>query len=389
MLRFFDTFRTRPSFSARRSGRSYQCRCKRPVFFSNSVCLGCNTALGYEPDLAKVFPIEPIPGGDGWRIAEDIEGASPVYRRCANLYTPAGCNWLLSDLNNLGVTEGLCVACRLNRTIPDLSVPENGILWGKIEAAKRRLVSTLLALEMPVTSRAEDPERGLAFDFLRDREGEPRILTGHANGLITLNIEEARSSTRELIREQMNEPYRTLLGHLRHEVGHYYWDRLIGGTTWIDEFRRLFGDERADYGETMQRYYASGPPLDWPQRFVSAYASSHPFEDWAETWSHILHMADTLGTALSFGLDPRGLDLEVEPFPPTLLYLPDDPGAERFLEFLNSWIALAAVMNEMSRGMGQPDFYPFALPNAAVTKLHFIRVVVNRERARPQTPVAN
>jgi hypothetical protein len=362
-------------------GRAYRCRCGRAIFFQNSRCLACQTELGYEPHLAKLYPIEPIPENREWRIAKEVPGKFVAYRRCANLESPAGCNWLVSDLQRLEVTEGLCIACRLNRTIPDLSVPENGVLWGRIEAAKRRLVSTLLVLEMPVASKNEDPDHGLAFDFLRST-AESRVSTGHSNGLITLDIEEARSSTRERVREKLNEPYRTLLGHFRHEAGHYYWDRLIAGTPRIDEFRRLFGDERADYAEALRRNYAEGPPVDWPGRFISSYASTHPWEDWAETWAHLLHIADILATAMSFGLDPRKLDFEIESFPPELLYQPNEPGAKRFLTFLNSWIALAAVMNEMSRGMGEPDFYPFAMPRTTVAKLHFMYVVVREERER-------
>jgi hypothetical protein len=374
---FFDRF-SKAAPKIARGGRAYKCTCGNPVFFGNSICLKCGSALGYEPHLAAVVAITPIAGTGEWRIEGASKNQDVSYRRCANFNLPAACNWLLSD-HGIGAQEGLCIACRLNRTIPDLSVPENGILWGRFEVAKRRLVSTLLSLEMPVASKEEHP-KGLAFDFLRSPKDGPRVLTSHDNGLITFNIEEADPAVRERIRERLNEPYRTLLGHFRHEVGHYYWDRLIGDTAWIDEFRRLFGDERADYGEALARNYKDGPPADWPQRYVSSYASTHPWEDWAETWAHLLHMSDTLATAWSFGLNPETLDLQVEPYSKDDLYRPDEPNAGRFLRFLNAWIALSAVMNEMSRGMGSPDFYPFALPRAAVQKLHFMTVVVRQER---------
>ncbi len=384
MRRFFELFLPRPTPGMLRSGRSYQCRCGRAVFFENSSCAACNAVLGYEPLLSKVFSIEPIRDGKGWRLAGNEPGACAEYRCCANRDTPAACNWLVPDVERVELTEGLCIACRLNRTIPDLSAPENCVLWGRIETAKRRLVSLLLALEIPLASRDQDPERGLAFDFLRSPANGPRVITGHSRGLITLDIEEAHASTRERIRENLNEPYRTVLGHLRHETGHYYWDRLISDTPWTGEFRRLFGDERADYGEALKRHYAEGPPADWPTRFVSSYASSHPWEDWAETWAHFLHMADTLSTAMSFGIDPRQLDVEIEGFPREALYQPDEPEAARFLNFFNSWIGLTAVMNEMSRGMGLPDFYPFTVPQSVVAKLHFIFVVSRAERDRLQ-----
>lgn len=358
------------------AGRAYFCRCERPVFFRNSVCLACNAPLGYEPHLRQVFPLVPGPDDAAWQLQR--EGVNPgKYRRCANLETPAGCNWLVSEAETGGNARQLCIACRLNRTIPDLSVPENGVLWGRLEAAKRRLVSSLIALHLPVESRVDqNTERGLAFDFLRSPAEGPRVLTGHADGVITINIEEADDSARERVREQMHEPYRTLLGHLRHEVGHYYWDRLIDGSTWLEDFRRLFGDERQDYAAALERNHQQGPPPGWEQQHVSAYASVHPWEDWAETWAHYLHMVDTLDTALSFGLDSRKLELEIDPFSRDALFQPNHPGAKRFLAFLNAWISLTAVLNELSRSMGQPDLYPFALPRPAVAKLHFIHLVV-------------
>ena len=360
--------------------RAYFCRCGRPVFFRNSVCLACNTPLGYEPHLRQVFPLEPVSkeqsasDSEAWKLAADGVTAGSYYR-CANLNTPAGCNWLVSE------TEGnprlLCIACRLNRTIPDLSIPENGVLWGRMEGAKRRLVSALLALSLPVESRVDqDAERGLALDFLHSPAQGPRVLTGHADGIITVNIEEADDAARERIREEMHEHYRTLLGHLRHEVGHYYWDRLIASSAWLEDFRKLFGDERQDYTAALQRNYQQGPLSGWQQQYVSAYASVHPWEDWAESWAHYLHMVDTLDTAVSFGLEARNLEMEIEPFGPDALFRPDHPGAKQFLSFLNSWIELSAVLNELSRSMGQPDLYPFALPRPAVAKLHFIHLVV-------------
>jgi hypothetical protein len=258
-------------------------------------------------------------------------------------------------------------------------VPENGVLWGRLESAKRRVVSSLLALDLPLKSRVDqDAERGLAFDFLSSPAEGPRVLTGHDDGIITVNIEEADDSVRERVRQQLREPYRTILGHMRHEVGHYYWDRLIAGSAWLDDFRKLFGDEEQDYAAALERNYQAGPTPGWNQQHVSAYASTHPWEDWAETWAHYLHMVDTLDTAIGFGLDIRKLELEIEPFGREALFRPNDPGAKRFLSFLNSWIELTAVLNELSRAMGQPDLYPFALPRPAVAKLHFIHLVVTQ-----------
>jgi hypothetical protein len=358
------------------AGRAYFCRCGRPVFFRNSVCLACNTPLGYEPHLRQVFPLAPGPDPDSWQLAVE-DAPAGKYRRCPNLESPAACNWLVSEAETEGNPRLLCIACRLNRTIPDLSIPENGELWGRLEAAKRRVVSSLLALDLPVKSRVDqDTERGLAFDFLHTPAEGPRVLTGHDNGIITINIEEADDSVRERVRQQLREPYRTLLGHLRHEVGHYYWDRLIAGSPRLEDFRGLFGDEQQDYAAALKSNYETGPVPGWNQQFVSAYASTHPWEDWAESWAHYLHMVDTLDTALSFGLDARRLEMEIDPYGRDALFRPNDPGAKRFLAFLNSWIELTAVLNELSRAMGQPDLYPFALPRPAIAKLHFIHLVV-------------
>jgi hypothetical protein len=208
------------------------------------------------------------------------------------------------------------------------------------------------------------------------------VLTGHEQGVITLNAEEAEDSVRERIRAEMREPYRTLVGHFRHEIGHYYWDMLILPTAWIEDFRRLFGDERADYTSALNSHYENGPPPDWAQRFVTSYASSHPWEDWAETWAHYLHMADTADTALSFGVDVARVELVSDLFEPADLWQPEHPGATQFLDFLNGWVRLTNMLNELSRSMGQPDYYPFVLPRVAVGKLQFIHQVIAEQRER-------
>ena len=200
-------------------------------------------------------------------------------------------------------------------------------------------------------------------------------MTGHEDGILPLNIEEADDATREWHRQNLNEQYRTLLGHLRHEVGHYYWDRLISGTSFYQGFRNLFGDETEDYASALQRHYSEGPPLDWRDRYVSAYASAHPWEDWAETWAHYLHIADTWDTAISFGMDVNA-GMEFDGFTDTALSVPGQPGSGRFLEFLNSWTQLTTVLNELSRAMGLADFYPFVLSRAAVAKLHFVHTAI-------------
>ena len=274
-----------------------------------------------------------------------------------------------------------CASCRLNRTIPDLNDVDNQRYWRAIENAKRRLVAQLLGLGLPVRSKVSgDPEQGVAFDLLHSPPEGPRVLTGHAGGLITLNVLEADDAQREQIRHAMREPYRTLLGHFRHEIGHYYWDRLIFGTQWHEAFRQVFGDEQTDYAAALKANYEYGPPSDWPNRFISSYASTHPWEDWAETWAHYLHIYDSLDTALGFGLTADDVELQLEPFRMEDLYDPQHPDAGRFLELLNASLELITVLNELARSLGQPDIYPFVLSRPVVRKLHFIQLVVTDAR---------
>ena len=371
------------------AGRAYRCKCGCPVFFRNSECLACGTPLGYESALARLLPLMPNPLPDAaadtwmlWQSEFSTQMPAQVYTRCTNLQTPAACNWLVPVNTASGESaqpQLLCRACRLNRTIPGLNDelhPDNGVLWGRIELAKRRLVSALLALGLPVDSLTEDPQNGIAFDLLRSPDNGPPVMTGHKGGLITLNLQEADDAVREAVRTAMREPYRTLLGHFRHEIGHYYWDRLVRGTPWMDGFHQLFGDETQDYAACLQKNYLQGPPAQWWLHYVSAYASTHPWEDWAECWAHYLHMRDTIDTALSLGLATDSAYLEVTPFTLDALYEPDHPDAQHFLDFLNDWTRLTTLLNEMSRSMGQPDFYPFVLPREVVAKLHFIHLLV-------------
>ena len=369
-----NLFKRRKNATSR--SRSFTCQCGKPVFFRNSACLSCGAQLGYDPELTTLIALEE--GDTPGSLVRHGDTGGKHYQRCANFDTAAGCNWLLPH----GSTEPLCRACCVNRTIPDQSDPQNQMLWGRIELAKRRLMSQLLDLGLPALSKEkEDPEHGLAFDFLRALPDEPPVMTGHASGVVTLNVEEADDAVREKVRAAMHEPYRTLLGHLRHEVGHYYWDRLIWNSPWLDDFRTLFGDERESYADALKRHYDNGAPADWDQRFVSTYASSHPWEDWAETWAHYLHIEDTLVTALSFGLGAGDVEIDTEPFTKDVLWQPDVAGAGEFLELLNAWVELTSVLNELSRSMGVHDFYPFVLNRPVVAKLQFIHCVVREARA--------
>ena len=341
----------------------FACVCEQVLFFESVTCTRCGRVLAFLPDRGVVAPLE----------TEDAR-----YRPCRNYDEHAVCNWAVPE----GEAGEYCRACRLNQTIPNLADPAAKAAWQRLEIAKRRLIFTLLELGLPVEGKAEDPERGLAFAFLKDDPADDagRVLTGHSNGLVTINVAEADAPFREQMREQMGETYRTLLGHFRHESGHYYWERLIQQSPWEARFRELFGDERADYGEAQQRHYAAGPPAGWQESFVSAYASMHPWEDWAETWAHYLHMADTLETARAWGLALRPQPAAEVPSPPPLAVRRLD--LHSFEDLMTGWIPLTIALNSLNRSMGLPDPYPFVLAAPAVEKLGFVHEVIEASATR-------
>ncbi|RZL40686.1 MAG: hypothetical protein EOP35_00190, partial [Rubrivivax sp.] len=246
--------------------RAFSCACGRPIFFRNSQCLACGRPLGYDAERGRLLALERAPGRavkNGWREAGVPARRAPRYARCANLDTAAACNWLL-DAADVQSGATLCRCCRLTRTVPDLTQPGADIWWCRIEQAKRRLVSQLIGLKLPVQSKAEVPEGlGLAFDLLLSPPEGPAVITGHADGVITLDASEADDARREQRRGHLGESYRTLLGHLRHETGHYYWQLLVEPTEWLEPVRALFGDDRQDYSAALQKHYAGGPPADW------------------------------------------------------------------------------------------------------------------------------
>ncbi|QKT04051.1 putative zinc-binding peptidase [Ectothiorhodospiraceae bacterium 2226] len=351
--------------------KNFRCRCGNTVYFENTLCLACGATLGYLPELGELVALdEEAPGT--WRAP--TPNGPQHYRKCINYAREHVCNWMVAADD----PQPLCRSCRLSQVIPNLSAAPNRERWYRIEAAKRRLLHTLHALRLPVVGRDEDPATGLSFQFLEDRSGaefsdevgEQPVLTGHANGVITLNLAEADPSSREAMREQMNERYRTLIGHFRHEIGHYYWQRLVWNTSWLAPYRALFGDERAPYQEALRRHYEQGPPVDWAERYISAYASAHPWEDWAETWAHYLHIVDGLDTAFHCGFALHG---EPVPPPPT----PDTPAQDDFDVLLARWEQLAAALNALNRSMGLEDAYPFALTGPVKTKLRFVHELIS------------
>jgi hypothetical protein len=347
--------------------------CGQLVFFENTACVSCGHRLAYLPDLALVGSLDEA--GEGRWMSPLPSAAGRPYRLCRNYVDEAVCNWVVED----GDDHPLCRSCRLTSVIPDLSTPGRREAWYRLEVAKRRLVYTLLALGLPLRDRFDDPERGLAFEFKADGPdpGEGPVLTGHADGVITINVAEADDAEREKRKRALHEPYRTLLGHVRHESGHYYWNELIASGARLDAFRARFGDERSDYAASLKAHYDGGAPPDWPMRFVSAYASAHPWEDWAETWAHYLHMVDTLEMAAACGLSlrPRRRDEpSLASIPAAEVVAPDTP----FDRLIDNWFALTYVLNNLNRGLGVADGYPFVLSAPAIDKLRFVHETVTR-----------
>ncbi|MUZ74594.1 hypothetical protein GOZ90_18060 [Agrobacterium vitis] len=346
--------------------RLFNCsNCRNMVFFDNTQCLSCHSLLGFRPS-------------DNGFIAIDSSNAALIdgvpqqgfIRLCANARHDA-CNWLVED------GEEFCLACRHNLVIPDLSSNDNLENWRKIENAKHVLFYSLQRFGLPLVTRTDANPDGLAFEFLEDDSaltgGQP-VMTGHDSGLITLNIAEGSDAEREARRVALGEPFRTLIGHFRHEVGHYYWNVLVRDGNQLEQCRAIFGNDEEDYGEALQRHYANGPVPGWEGSFISAYAASHPWEDFAETWAHYIHIVDALETAYAFGLrtrpiiDEQNLTVKVD-FDPYRV--------EGVRALIDAWVPLTVAVNSINRSMGQPDLYPFVLSEPVLVKLQYIHDLIH------------
>lgn len=322
--------------------RRQTCRCGQAVYFDNHRCTSCSRQLGFDP-LRLTMLAEPEPGaGLPWCSCRD---------------SPSRCNWLLE-----AGARGACLSCRTSEIIPALSRPGNRSRWRKLEAAKRRLLYDLLRLGLPV---ATPP---LRFVFKEDRRTNPdvheeHVSIGHAKGVITVNAAEADEVYREQMRERMNEPYRTLLGHFRHESGHFYFDVILDERG-MEEMRRLFGDERDDYDAALERHYADGPRPGWESQFISGYASAHPLEDWAETWAHYLHIRAVLETAAANSfIEAAAAD-----------------------DWQAAFVGVAVSSNEIMRALGLADAYPFVITAPIAEKIEFVHAAVAAFTGRRDAP---
>lgn len=326
--------------------RDFRCpSCGQHLAFENSLCLSCDTPVGYSLPDQVMLTVEP----DGDLIM------------CANLFV-AECNWLVRREPGGPV---LCESCRLTRTRPADSDTDAMAAFALAEGAKRRLIAELTELGLPITGRDTDPDYGLAFDLLSSAGGP--VTTGHHNGIITLDLAEGDDVHREQLRAEMDEPYRTLLGHFRHEIGHYYFYVLVDPVPELRaQFVEQFGDPDTDYQSALDRHYSSGPPAGWSDEYVSSYATMHPAEDWAETFAHYLHIRDTLDTAAAFGLAPAAGTFDGKLF-----------GPSAFDALIEMWLPLSWSLNMVNRSMGRDDLYPFVLPVAVLEKLRFLHGVLD------------
>ena len=410
--------------------RLFECSCnERPtLFFENVRCEHCGRLAGFCPErlTMQAFVLDPDASESIWR---DDDGRA--YRLCANRTHHDCCNWMVplevegaSDPVPVAVTppagnsdsstanqdtreadssnppsaplldgEPLCVACALNEVIPDLSVPANLPLWRRLEAAKRRCLFTLMELELPLDAADNAPMR---YQFLADLPNEAPVMTGHADGLITINLAEADLIERTRTQVQLDEPYRTLLGHFRHECGHYYWDVFkLELPEFIEGFRRVFGDEREDYAAALDRHYQRSPSDTRELSHVSDYATMHPWEDWAESWAHYLHILDALEIQQSLSYRTTTISRDVRAVTLPFFIGPDgrprttgagDDHAD-FEAIFPLWIQASVVLNSLNRSMGLADPYPFVLHPAIKDKLAFIhRTVLAYQNRRTEVP---
>ena len=337
--------------------------CNSQIFFSNSHCTKCHTVLGYVASEKNMGSFEKY-SNILWRSL-DTNFKTKNYKPCFNYSHHQVCNWVIPSESD----EIYCESCMLTRTIPNLDNPDHTLYWGRLEHAKRRFLYLMQRLNiMPRAKKSEQDRYGLVFDFLMPEPNFP-VLTGHASGVITMNASEADVVYRETTRVKMGENYRTLLGHFRHESGHYYFDLMLHlHPELIDEFRALFGNERQDYAQALKAHYDFGAPANWQENFVSSYASTHPWEDWAETWAHYLHMMDTLETAYHAGLVVKTDKSDLN----NLEFIEDPIGAQDFEQVLKNWMTVTFNLNALNRSMGLDDAYPFTLSSPVLDKLRFI-----------------
>jgi len=348
--------------------RTYRCTCGGQTFFDNTLCLQCGNELGFCPQCRNLVAL--VTDGDGGLQCGNVECNAPL-EKCFNYATHQVCNRCVTP--DASIAEHLCDCCRFNQIIPDLTIEGNAKRWYKLEAAKRRLFYELGELGLPYGTTDDGIDPPLHFDFKGDVlpandkwravGNTEKVYTSHGNGLVTINIREADDAEREKLRVDMREKHRTLIAHFRHEIGHYYWDVLIKGR-FEDEFVAVFGDHNnPNYADALKLYYEHGPAANWQDHYISAYATMHPWEDFAETWATYLDMVSTLDTAhhQGFGGYPDAVFANVD-------------------DLVTRYQELGVAMNELNRNQGLLDLVPEVFVPPVIEKLHYIHELVQRGR---------
>lgn len=304
--------------------------CSARVFFNDHKCMSCGARLIYDP------------GTDSFDVPRAVHWSD---QPCVHA-TDWDCNWLRAQ------PDGRCQSCAL-----DLQVATAGADLTVFQAAKRRVVRQLLRLGFTPGVGAV----AMRFNLLRSTPDEP-VVTGHAAGLITLDVAEGEPARLAHAQTGLAEAYRAPVGHVRHEAGHWHWEAAIASNPpELEQFRELFGDERLDYAMALERHYQTPDNGWWRPIYLSHYATAHPWEDYAETFAHVLHMHAMLETARAEGFT-------------------EATGAPSFQDTYDSWAALTIGLNEMARSMGTAEPYPFAPPLQAVRKIAFVDRLISQRR---------
>ena len=348
--------------------KRYHCECGQEVFFDNRHCGSCGRSLGFNVNtlnLEVVIPVSEI-------AVRTTDGR--IFNRCGNWIEHDACNWLVDQNRNI---KYLCYACNFNRIIPNQTktsdeIPANFFRWLKLEDAKKRLVFTLRTLGLNINDGWSDAKSGLLFDFLEEFEAPENaevvpVMTGYFDGVITINSKEADDVALATARSQLNERQRTVLGHFRHESGHYFWDKIFSKYPLSEYFEETFGSTELSYRQSLDKYYKNGPPRNWHDGYISAYATSHPSEDWAETWSHYLLIYECLETAHGLGM------------------IPHSPIFLDMFEALRIWRPMAVKLNQLNRSIGLHDAYPFVITSRIEQKLQYVDALVRSMRKQSQS----
>lgn len=318
-------------------------QCDHRVFLDDLHCLNCGAELVYEPMVGGfALAVCPCLHRDerqcNWAAAADDAPAADT------VTAPVGSTGPADDAPAAACRQP-CAACR--RITVSVQAAETPELVAAFCAAIRR---TLRRLHdgFGIDERRIDPPLRFA---LERSVSDWAVTIGHTDGLITLDVAEADPLHRESQRTALGEPYRTPLGHVRHEVGHWVWAAAVAPCPGaLDEFRSRFGDEQVDYQAALSEHYQQDDDGSWRQDWISRYAAAHPWEDFAESTAHVLHLDDVLHTAAVGRLAPAA--------------------EGSFTARYTAWTELVVELNEVTRAMGEDDLYPFAPPPAAVDKMH-------------------